>query len=80
MGVLEKKIYTLVCENCGSAENSRVLDKGNPYSGSFWLPSANFSHFETSWQGGGETEPQLISVKCKKCNSVNIRVTTEYSM
>lgn len=80
MSVIDKTTYTLVCTDCGTTEKASILDKGSPYSGSAWRPSAHFSDFETSWEGGVPTEPELLSVKCKKCGSTNIKVTSEYSL
>ena len=66
MSIIDKTTYILVCKDCGATEKASILDKGSPYSGSAWRPSAHFSDFETSWKGGGSTEPELVSVKCKK--------------
>ena len=53
MSIIDKTTYTLVCTDCGTTEKASILDKGSPYSGSAWRPSAHFSDFETSWEGGG---------------------------
>lgn len=80
MGIIDKMTYTLTCKNCGTTEKSSILDEGAPYSGAAWCSSAHFSDFDTSWQGGGLTEPKLLSVKCKKCGGTDIEVTSKYSL
>lgn len=77
MGIIDKVIYTVTCNNCGTTEKSTVLDKGSPY-GSAWRIPVEFTNFESVWIGGGEIEPKLEIVKCKKCGSKNIDVESEY--
>ncbi|MGB5234531.1 MAG: hypothetical protein WBN85_05060 [Candidatus Macondimonas sp.] len=62
MGIIDKTTYRLTCPQCGAAETANVLDKG-----SNWQSGATFKRFETSWSGGGSTEPDLISATCKQC-------------
>ena len=78
MGIIDRAVYVLTCKKCGTTEQSSILDKGSVW-GSAWNFSAHFSNFETSWTGGGATEPELTSVKCKKCGSTDIDVKSDYS-
>lgn len=68
MGVIDKKVYTLRCPDCGASERAVVLDKGSMWSGSHWQGSAPFTLFITAWRGGGKEEPQLVTAGCKQCN------------
>lgn len=70
MGVIDKTTYTLRCESCEIEEESSILDKGSNWSGSNWQSEAEFKNFGTSWKGGGRTEPELISARCKQCGRV----------
>lgn len=75
MGIIDKTTYLLTCLDCGVSEEASVLDKGSSYGGSCWNAKADFSKFDTSWQGeGGFTEPTLENKKCKLCGSLNIKV------
>jgi hypothetical protein len=67
VGIIDKTAYRLTCSQCGAAETANVLDKGSNWSGSHWQSGANFEQFETTWSGGGSTEPELISANCKRC-------------
>jgi hypothetical protein len=71
MGVIDKKTYTLSCENCGANESASILDKGSGWSGSSWQASANFIEFKTEWsQSGEKVEPSLIHAICNNCGTV----------
>jgi hypothetical protein len=67
VGIIDKTTYRLTCPQCGTVETANVLDKGSNWSGSHWQSGATFERFETSWSGGGSTEPDLISASCKQC-------------
>jgi hypothetical protein len=67
VGIIDKTTYRLTCPQCDAVETANVLDKGSNWSGSHWQSGATFERFETSWSGGGSTEPVLISAKCKQC-------------
>jgi len=69
MGIIDKTIHKLTCEKCRIEEEQQVLDKGSGWSGSSWQCGVNFQHFDTSWSGGGKTEPQITKANCKKCGS-----------
>lgn len=80
MGVIDKILYTLTCNHCGTTEKSSVVDKGSGWGGSAWEPSAHFSKFDTEWEGCGSVEPKLITSKCKNCGSSNISIASEYKV
>lgn len=80
MGVIDKTVYTLTCNDCGVSEESRVLDRGSGWGGSVWDSSAYFAKFDTEWEGGGPVETILISSKCKNCGSSNIRIESSYKL
>lgn len=67
MGIIDKTTYRLTCPQCDAVETANVLDKGSNWIGSHWQSGATFERFETSWSGGGSTEPDLISATCKQC-------------
>jgi len=67
VGIIDKTTYSLTCPQCGAAATANVLDKGSNWSGSHWQSGATFERFETSWSGGGSTEPDLIAATCKQC-------------
>jgi hypothetical protein len=67
VGIIDKTTYRLTCPQCDAVETANVLDKGSNWSGSHWQSCATFERFETSWSGGGSTEPDLISATCKQC-------------
>lgn len=67
MGIIDKSTCRLTCPHCGASETANVLDKGSNWSGSHWQSGAKFERFETSWFGGGSTEPNLILATCKQC-------------
>ena len=69
MGILDSTSYTLSCPKCGHSETKAVHDKGSSWGGSYWLSGATFTHFNTSWQGGGREEPTLTSASCKGCGT-----------
>lgn len=73
MGTIDKTTYRLTCPQCGTTEVGAILDKGSNWNGSHWQSGAEFEHFETSWSGGGSTEPTLNSVTCIGC-----RVAAQY--
>lgn len=65
--MIDKTTHRLTRPQCGAVETAKVLDKGSNWSGSHWQSDATFERFETSWSGGGSTEPDLISATCKQC-------------
>jgi len=67
VGIIDKTTYRLTCPKCGAVEKANVLDKGSNWSGSYWQSGATFERFETSWSGGGSTEPDLTSATCRQC-------------
>ncbi|MDB5984915.1 MAG: hypothetical protein JWQ69_5930 [Pseudomonas sp.] len=67
MGVIDQTIHKLSCEGCRIEEEQKVLDKGSGWGGSSWQSGVDFQHFETSWSGGGKTEPNLTQATCRKC-------------
>ena len=70
MGIIDKTIHKLSCEDCHIEEEQKVLDKGSGWSGSSWQSGVDFRHFETSWFGGGKTEPDITKATCKKCGKL----------
>jgi predicted RNA-binding Zn-ribbon protein involved in translation (DUF1610 family) len=69
MGIIDKTTHHLTCPQCGASEACIVLDKGSNWSGSHWQSGAKFERFETTWSGGGSTEPELVSATCKQCGA-----------
>lgn len=69
MGTIDKTTYRLTCPQCGTTETGVILDKGSNWSGSHWQSGAKFDQFETSWSGGGSTEPDLVSATCSRCGA-----------
>jgi hypothetical protein len=67
MGTIDKTIHKLTCETCRIVEEVEVLDKGSNWGGSHWQNGENFENFETSWDGGGKTEPHIITAVCRHC-------------
>lgn len=67
MGIIDKTTHRLTCPQCGASETANVLDKGSNWSGSHWQSGANFERFKTTWSGGGNTEPDLVSATCRQC-------------
>jgi hypothetical protein len=67
VGIIDKTTHRLTCPQCGASETADVLDKGSNWSGSHWQSGAKFERFETTWSGGGSTEPDLGSATCKQC-------------
>ncbi len=68
MGIIDKTTHRLTCPQCGASETANVLGKGSNWSGSHWQSGANLGRFETTWSGGGSTEPDLVSATCKQCS------------
>ncbi|MDO9103345.1 MAG: hypothetical protein Q7U57_00120 [Methylovulum sp.] len=79
MGIIDQTTYQLTCPQCSTEEKAKVLDKGSGWSGSHWQNSTNFKRFDTSWSGGGNVEPSLISATCKNC-SVSAKWVRMYSV
>ncbi len=76
MGIIDTATITLTCPGCGLVEASRILDKGNAWSGSHWgLPS--FTKFDVTLTGGGKTEPDVEGT-CFDCGT-SARVSTAYA-
>ena len=69
MGTIDKTIHKLACESCDITEEKKVLDKGSGWGGSHWQSGAEFTNFETSWKGGGDTEPSITKAKCNQCGN-----------
>lgn len=69
MGIIDKCTYTLICPQCEISESASVLEKGSGWGGSSWEARASFAKFTTEWQGGGKSEPELLSATCKVCGS-----------
>jgi hypothetical protein len=66
MGIIDKKTFILIC-SCGAEETASILDTGSNWGGSFWQSRKSFSKFNTTWSGGGQEEPEIISATCKVC-------------
>ncbi len=76
MGTIDSATITLTCPGCGLVEASRILDRGNAWSGSDWgLPS--FSKFDVTLTGGQKTEPD-VKGKCPNCGTT-ADVSTVYA-
>jgi ribosomal protein L37E len=76
MGIIDTQTITLTCPQCGVAENSRIRDKGNGYSGSWWEMPA-FSKCEVQISGSRETD-FTVAGQCRKCG-VNARAESRYN-
>ena len=68
MGIIDKTTHLLTCPQCGASETANVLDRGSNWIGSHWQRGANFERFETTWSGGGDTGPDLVSATYKQCS------------
>ena len=72
MATIDSTLHTLECPKCAKKEARRILDKGSEWGASHWQDGARFECFQTSWTGGGHTEPVLSAAYCKNCGGVAI--------
>lgn len=79
VGIIDKCTFTLTCLQCAESEEASIFDRGSNWSGSHWSSSADFRKFDTKWEGGGASEPELITAKCKKCGA-DPSVVSKYSI
>ena len=76
MGYIDTATVTLTCPECGLTESSRVLDKGNGYSGSYWQ-APTFKKFDAR-AAGNPRDDYTVTGKCRTCN-VDAHVGHEYN-
>lgn len=68
MGIIDTTHYTIQCESCGNAETTKIHDKGDRHSGSYWQSEGKLEGFDSSWtQKTRMEEPRFVSATCKKC-------------
>ena len=68
MGTIDKNIVTLCCSSCGKSEILTAVEKGSVYGSSGWNDFNEAAYFNVTSEGGGMSEPHVVSAKCKKCN------------
>ena len=69
MGTVDRVTYTLSCKTCGTKQSASISQRGSSFSRS-WGCAPAFTLFATEWEGGGDTEPELLSAKCRKCGKL----------
>lgn len=69
MSVIDKLWIKLTCNGCRATETSAALDKGSTWSGSDWGSASPFKLFDVICDGGGKSEPTVVSAKCKACSN-----------
>lgn len=67
MGIIDKSIHRVECEQCSEVEEQAFYDKGSIWGGSSWQSAATFQKFNVSWSGGGKIEPDFVKALCKGC-------------
>ena len=67
MGVIDETSYQFHCARCDIEEKVRVRDRGSMWGGPHWQSGPKLDLFEIVWEGGGKTEPEVVSILCKKC-------------
>lgn len=75
----DKKMFYFICENCGSTETVSLKDYGSQYvPHAEWESGKAMRDFAVSWSGGGTVDPEVEDATCKKCDSSNVSVSSEY--
>lgn len=77
MGTIDKLWVKLTCDKCGVSEVATASDKGSGWGGSHWNDLGGFVKFDAVITGGGNTDPDVTSAKCKSCGHV-AKIDEEY--
>lgn len=75
MGTIDSATVTISCPSCDVTETTRVLDRGNQWSGSAWQ-TPRFEKFDTSVDGLDKAHFELTAT-CPRCN-VPARVDDQF--
>ena len=69
MGVIDKKVIRITCQECATSEVAEMLQHGSSYGGS-WQGAPTYTNFTVQWETPSSAiGPTAQSAVCNACGS-----------